>query len=90
MTFEDWYKPEFAVTEDEYERLCICWKAACSAQRPPLSDEQIDAVLDAARVGELQEGWTNTEYEIARTIEHDRAAAWGVTLATFLNTGEKK
>jgi len=28
LTFEDWYKPEFAVTEDEYARLRICWKAA--------------------------------------------------------------
>ena len=28
LTFEEWYKPEFAVTEDEYERLVVCWDAA--------------------------------------------------------------
>lgn len=28
LTFEEWYKPEYAITEDEYFRLKECWHAA--------------------------------------------------------------
>ena len=45
--------------------------------RVPLTDEQIDAALDAARVGELPDGWTSIERDIARAIE----AAHGITAA---------
>ena len=47
------------------------------ADRVPLTDVQIDTALDVARVGELPDGWTYIERDIARAIE----AAHGITAA---------